>query len=98
MPTPPKASPPPGDLGFLSGDPAPVGASASPSAEDQLPQPVADRLLQLAGVEGAWIERDARGQRVVVLYYGRPGQPSHLPSQVEGMPTRIIGGEPIRAL
>jgi hypothetical protein len=54
-------------------------------------------LLALDGVEGAWIERDAQGQAVVVLHYGRPGHPSHLPASVSGMPTRIVGGEPIRA-
>ncbi|MFN3861107.1 MAG: hypothetical protein ACK4R2_06515 [Roseateles sp.] len=97
MPALPKASPPPGDLGFLSLDPEPVGSQAQPTAEDVLPQPVADQLLRLPGVDGAWIERDAQGRRVVVLYYSRPGQPTHLPGEVEGMPTRIIGGEPIRA-
>lgn len=92
-----KAPPLQADLGFLTGAPEPVGAEAHPSPEDILSQPVADRLLQLPGVDGAWIEKDAQGRRVVVLYYSRPGPASHLPAEVEGMPTRVIGGEPIRA-
>lgn len=93
----PHASASLGDLSFLSTPPEPVGHPTSAPAEDRLAQSVADRLLQLHGVQGAWIERDKQGQRVVVLHYGLPGQPSHLPSQVQGMPTRIVGGEPIRA-
>lgn len=90
--------PVPADLGFLAGDPEPVRPQAGPPAvADVLPQAVADRLLALDGVDGAWIERDAQGQAMVVLHYSRPGQPSHLPASVSGMPTRIVGGEPIRA-
>jgi len=89
----------PVDLGFLAGEPEPVRPQAGPpAAEDVLPQAVADRLLMLDGVDGAWIERDAQGQAVVVLHYSRAGHPAHLPASVSGMPTRIVGGEPIRAL
>jgi hypothetical protein len=90
---------PPGSLDFLQVPPAPVtGSSASPIAEDRLPQGVVDKLMQISGVDGVWIERDAQGERVVVLHYTPKGPVTHLPSRVEGLPTRIVGGEPIRAL
>ncbi len=85
-------------LDFLQGDPAPVDPKqAQPNADDVLPQHVADALLQLDGVDGAWIERDAQGQRFVALHYSRPGHPTHLPTTAHGLPTHIVGGEPIRA-
>lgn len=85
-------------LDFLRGDPRPVDLHSAPGADaDVLPQDVADRLLRLSGVDGAWIETDARGRRVVVLHYSRPGRPSHLPPSVQGMPVKIVGGEPISA-
>ena len=92
--------PPPPELGFLAHDPEPVDPQlpqAQPDPADTLPQPVADRLLQLDGVDGAWIERDAGGHRVVVLHYSRSGTPTHLPPTVQGLPVRVVGGEPIRA-
>jgi hypothetical protein len=101
------AAPPPGppfeppDLGFLQGDPEPVDPrqpGAGASAADRLPQAEADRLTALDGVDGAWIERDANDKPVVVLHANRPGPMPHLPSSVLGMPTRIVGGAPIRAL
>lgn len=86
-------------LDFLQGEPEPVrpGASAAPDPADTLPQTVADELTRLDGVDGAWIERDANGQRFVVLHYSKPGQPGHLPGMVRGLPVRIVGGAPIRA-
>jgi hypothetical protein len=53
--------------------------------------------MGIPGVNGVWIERDASGQRVVMLHYTPGGTKTHLPSTVEGLPTRIVGGEPIRA-
>lgn len=91
----------PADLGFLQGEPAPVSplaASARPNPLDVLPQATADALLRIDGVVGAWIERDARGQRQVVLHTSRPMPASALPALVAGLPTRIVGGEPIRPL
>lgn len=92
---------PPGSLDFLLSDPAPVtdpGTSPAEDSADRLPQEVIDRLMRLRGVDGVWIERDASGQRVVVLHYTPGGAAPHLPTHVQGMPTRIVGGEPIRAL
>ena len=92
---------PPGATDFLDSDPLPVTRQAGGGtavAADRLPQVVIDRLMGIAGVDGVWIERDAGGQRVVVLHYTPRGSRAHLPATVEGMPTRIVGGEPIRAL
>lgn len=97
MSIPPKAAVPPSDLGFLVGEPTPVRPATGETAKDVLPQALADELLRLPGVEGAWLERDEQGQPFVVLYYARPGHPTHLPTRVNGLPTRIVGGEPIRA-
>ena len=89
----------PTSLNFLQGDaePIPPGSSATPNPADRLPQAVADRLIQLDGVVGVWIERDAQGQRFVALHYSKPGHPSHLPTTVEGLPVHIVGGAPINA-
>lgn len=90
----------PADIDFLRGAPAPVdphSLQAAPDPADVLPQAVADRLLEIDGVDVAWIERDAQSRRVVVLHYSKPGVPGHLPASVEGLPTRVVGGEPIRA-
>ena len=92
---------PPGSLDFLASEPAPVGAQAAESpgaAADRLPQAVVDELMRIPGVDGVWIEREASGRRVVVLHYTPGGAATHLPSRVRGLPTRIVGGEPIRAL
>ncbi|HOM13088.1 MAG TPA: hypothetical protein PLB41_07190 [Rubrivivax sp.] len=53
--------------------------------------------VALQGVDGVWIEREPDGQRVVVIHYTPSARPTHLPQQVNGLPTRIVGGEPIRA-
>jgi len=92
-------NPPDKSLDFLQGEPEPVraGSSATPDPADRLPQAVADELTRLDGVDGAWIERDASGQRFVVLHYSKPGRPKHLPASVQGLPVRVVGGEPIRA-
>jgi hypothetical protein len=87
---------------FLSGPPAPVEAVARESSmrvppPDVLPQSIADQLLGLDGVDGAWIERMPSGERVVVLHYSRTDQPRHLPRQVQGLPVKVVGGEPIQA-
>lgn len=91
---------PPGSTDFLASEPVPViGQAAAPSGAgaDSLPKAVVDRLMCIPGVDGVWIEKDASGQRVVVLHYTPGGAKTHLPSTVEGLPTRIVGGEPIRA-
>ena len=91
---------PPHATDFLASDPVPVEThAAEPSADaaDQLPRAVVERLMHTAGVDGVWIEHSADGERIVVLHYTYQGSQSHLPSSVEGMPTRIVGGEPIRA-
>lgn len=91
---------PPGSTDFLGSDPLPVtrqATGAPGAAADRLPKAVVDKLMGIAGVDGVWIERDASGQRVVVLHYTPKGATSHLPSTVAGLPTRIVGGEPIRA-
>lgn len=87
---------PPG-LDFLAVPPEPVGQAVAHDPDDLLPQAVADGLLKLDGVDGAWIERDAHGQRFVVLHYARPGHPGHLPTLVNGLSVRVVGGEPIKA-
>jgi len=85
-------------LDFLSRPPAPTSPtqSASREREDPLPQATIDKLMALRGVDGVWIEMDASGERTVVLHYSPPGVPGHLPASVDGMKTRIVGGEPIR--
>lgn len=91
---------PPGSMDFLQTDPAPVTGQPAPpkvNTEDRLPQAVVDRLMKISGVDGVWIEHDAQGKRVVVLHYTPKGPAKKLPSSVEGLPTRIVGGEPIRA-
>ncbi len=91
---------PPGAPDFLASEPVPVIGQPAPSpdaAADSLPKAVVDKLMGIAGVDGVWIERDASGQRVVVLHYTPGGAKTHLPGTVEGLPTRIVGGEPIRA-
>jgi hypothetical protein len=88
---------PDASLEFLKQDPAPVTPAAEPAAGPVLPQPVVDDLMRLGGVDGVWVEQEG-GTPVVVLHYTPAGAPSHLPRRVMGMPTRIVGGEPIRAL
>jgi hypothetical protein len=90
----------PRSLDFLQGEPEPVrpdAQSAKPDPADVLPHAVAERLMALDGVDGAWVERDAQGGRVVVLHYSKPGRPTHLPATAHGLPVRVVGGEPIRA-
>lgn len=91
------SQPEPPDLDFLAIPPEPAGQAAAPDPDDLLPQSVADGLLKLDGVDGAWIERDVHGQRFVVLHYARPGRPDHLPGLVNGLAVRVVGGEPIKA-
>lgn len=91
---------PPSSTDFLASEPVPVigqPAAAPGAAADSLPKAVVDRLMRLPGVDGVWIELDARGQRVVILHYTPSGTTAHLPSTVEGLPTHIVGGKPIRA-
>jgi hypothetical protein len=85
-------------LDFLHRPPEDVGGTAdAPGGDDLLPQATADELLQLPGVNGAWIEREASGTRVVVLHYIPPGRPDLLPREVLGMRVKLVGGGPIRA-
>jgi hypothetical protein len=93
------SSPPHGSLEFLRGNPAPVDPASSPHEDraDRLPADVVDRLMRLPGVDGVWVERQPDGSRVVVLHHTPAGPAAHLPSTVNGLPTRIVGGEPIRA-
>lgn len=94
-------SPKLGSLDFLHGDPAPVqpgSATAAHDATDRLPAKQVAALMALQGVDGVWIEREPDGRRVVVIHYTPSARPTHLPRQVNGLPTRIVGGEPIRAL
>ncbi len=99
MATPPKIGP----LDFLQGDPAPVkpgpqtAQDAAEDPADRLSAATVSKLMKLAGVDGVWIERLASGERVVVLHHTPKGSTSHLPRQVKGMATKIVGGEPIRA-
>lgn len=91
---------PPESLDFLASGPVPVIGTPAPSpdaADDTLPKAVVDGLMRIPGIDGVWIERDVGGQRVVVLHYTPRGVTTHLPRSVEGLPTRIVGGEPIRA-
>ncbi|PXW96107.1 hypothetical protein C7444_10713 [Sphaerotilus hippei] len=92
---------PPGPLDFLSGDPVPVApehALTSPDAADRLPRAVVEDLMRHPGVDGVWIEHETSGERVVVIHYTPGGDLSRLPARVSGMPTRLVGGEPIVAL
>lgn len=91
---------PPDPPDFLASEPVPVigqPAALPDAAKDQLPKAVVDKLMRVPGVDGVWIESDAGGLRVVVLHYTPGGPTTHLPSTVEGLPTRIVGGGPIRA-
>ena len=91
---------PPQSLDFLASEPVPVigqPAVSPDGAKNQLPKAVVDKLMRVPGVDGVWIEQDAGGLRVVVLHYTPGGPTTHLPSIVEGLPTRIVGGGPIRA-
>ena len=91
-PTPPRPAP--------VSAPAPVQPGSTtqvPDAGDRLPAKQVAALMALQGVDGVWIEREPDGQRVVVIHYTPSARPTHLPQQVNGLPTRIVGGEPIRA-
>jgi hypothetical protein len=90
---------PPGSLDFLSDAPAPAVPMPEVPEDpaDRLPQSVVDQMMRLPGVDGVWVERESSGVRVVVLHYTPQGPTGHLPKTVHGLPTRIVGGEPIRA-
>lgn len=90
----------PESLDFLASEPEPVIGQPMPTSDaaaDVLPKAVVDRLMRMPGVDGVWIERELNGRRVVVLHYTPGGTTAHLPRTVEGLPTRMVGGEPIRA-
>lgn len=89
----------PDPLDFLHQPAQPVtpGTQVAADAADVLPQQVADQLLRIAGVEGAWIEREADGTRSVVVHVSTPGRPAGLPATIYGLPLRVVGHEPIRA-
>jgi hypothetical protein len=86
-------------LDFLSGDPTPVGAqpSGSEASAAELPPEVVDSLMRIPGVDGVWVEITANGRREVVLYVTNLRDKPAVPRTIQGMPTRVIGGEPIRA-
>jgi hypothetical protein len=94
-------------LKFLDKQPEPVARTPQPVARpatsstgpelDRLPQQVVDQLMCLKGVDGVWIERNDDGQRVVVIHYNQCSPAAQAPHRVEGLPTRVVGGEPIRA-
>ncbi len=89
---------PPGSLDFLNVPPQSMAASAAAApGVETLPAGEVDRLMRLSGVDGVWIEHDAGGRPVVVMHYTPGGLATHLPKTVNGWPTRVVGGEPIRA-
>lgn len=90
----------PGSLDFLAQDPVSVQADGSARGDegDVLPAETIDELMRIPGVGGVWVEVDAQGRREVVIYVADLKQKIAVPPVVAGMPTRIIGGEPIRAL
>lgn len=89
-----------GSLDFLAQDPVRV-RTKDPARGDEcdvLPAETIDALMRIPGVEGVWVEVNAQGRREVVLYVADLKQKVAVPPVVAGMPTRVIGGEPIRAL
>lgn len=88
-----------GALDCLHGDPVAVAAVAAPSGDEPpaLPPDVVAGLMRLPGVDGVWVERGDGGEYVVVFHYTPRGATDQRPKQVQGLPTRIVGGEPIRA-
>ena len=90
---------PPGTHEFLQRQPTPATTvqAAAENPADRLPAAIVEQLMKMPGIDGVWVERAARGGRVVVLHYRPKGSTAHLPSVVHGLPTRIVGGEPIRA-
>lgn len=89
-----------GSLDFLAHDPARVQSqdTARGDEADVLPAETIDALMRIPGVDGVWVEVNDKGQREVVIYVTDLKQKVAVPPVVAGMPTRIIGGEPIRAL
>lgn len=89
-----------GSLDFLPQDPVRVQADGSARGDEGnvLPAKTIDALMRIPGVDGVWVEVDAQGRREVVIYVADPKQKVAVPTVVAGMATRIIGGEPIRAL
>lgn len=89
-----------GSLDFLAQDPVRVQTEGSAHGDegDVLPAETIDALMRIPGVDGVWVEVDAKGRREVVIYVADLKQKVAVPPIVAGMPTRIIGGEPIRAL
>ncbi|MEW5880760.1 MAG: hypothetical protein AB1761_10000 [Pseudomonadota bacterium] len=89
-----------GSLDFLAQDP--VRAQTQDQARgddgDVLPAETIEALMRIPGVDGVWVEVNDKGQREVVIYVADLKQKVAVPPVVAGMPTRIIGGEPIRAL
>lgn len=89
-----------GSLDFLAQDPVRVQTEDPARGDDSdvLPAETIDALMRIPGVDGVWVEVNAKGQREVVIYVADLKQKVAVPPVVAGMPTRIIGGEPIRAL
>ena len=82
---------------FLQAAPVPVRAGAAPPEDvvDRLPKQVIQELMRIPGIDGVWVEREASGARSGTALQPR-GPTGHLPKAVHGLPTRIVGGEPIR--
>ncbi len=95
-----QAKPPP-DLEFLQREPEPVGASSKAALADDpddiLSPRIAERMLRIPGVAGAWLERNGAGVRELVVYMLKSGVPEDVPTKVAGFTTRVVVGEPIRA-
>ncbi|MCX8115676.1 MAG: hypothetical protein N3D71_11490 [Burkholderiaceae bacterium] len=89
-----------GSLDFLAQDPVRVQTEDRAGGDDGdvLPAETIDALMRIPGVDGVWVEVNDKGQREVVIYVTDLKQKVAVPPIVAGMPTRIIGGEPIRAL
>jgi hypothetical protein len=91
----------PPDLEFLQREPEPVRVSSEGAQgqdpDDVLSPRIAERLLRIPGVAGAWLERNGAGAREVVVYMLHSGAPRDVPACVAGITTRVVVGERIRA-
>lgn len=57
----------------------------------------AGRLLSMPGVQGVGVEKDSGGGFVVAVHVDADTSPSpQLPNELDGVPVRIVHGEPFR--